>query len=493
MKICFVLIEYNLSNMPTNSSGVGIFYSNLTKLLKSKGYEVDVLVFPTYYMVIRDIIKYGEEFKQPSNILDNWDEYIFYDNDIYVRYILNEHESHFCSNYYKAVNQYLSQWLRDYPVDIIEATEGGGYLQYCEFNFPLVVRLHNGYTVMNEILSQQIDDTIKLAENIVLMNADSIAPVSKHILDATILYNNWFADNVYKIIYNGVDTQALPYQNIANIDNNLNSKKISYIGSITFDKGIDKLLKWFNIVNRQDANIELILVGRGNFNEFSSLLTKQAYKKVTYLGSVSHTEIPSLIEDSHLIVSFSHIEACPLIVLESMSVGRPVMAFSECKSFQEIIEHDVDGILWDDLNNIEGAAKEAVRLLNNPKKIEFMGFSARQKIEKKFNNNRFIDETLAWYSDVINNFQIIRESNQYKVKQYYKSLLIDTYHTNYIYIRKDIGFIKQIHTSIKYSLKDKGFNKGNIISIKLIRWLIKEMFIFIKSLFSFFRKKGAKK
>ena len=75
-------------------------------------------------------------------------------------------------------------------------------------------------------------------------------------------------------------------------------------------------------------------------------------------------------------------------MLEAMACGCAVVSTATCE-IPNIIEHGVNGYISNDEAELRGFIQE---LLDNPEKAKAMGLKARQTIEEKFSEERFVDE-----------------------------------------------------------------------------------------------------
>jgi glycosyltransferase involved in cell wall biosynthesis len=173
-------------------------------------------------------------------------------------------------------------------------------------------------------------------------------------------------------IYNGVDiNQFLPItKNLSPVIHR--DYKLLFISRISPEKGVHDLIEAFNIVNIQNPNTQLFLLGqkvslRKDFlvsiskdpliNDLSRfykgdvyyrLLTQKinqnAINKVHFIGHVDHTEIPFYFRDSTILINPSIVEPFGISIVEAMASGVPVIA-TNVGGIPEIINHGSTGFL----------------------------------------------------------------------------------------------------------------------------------------------------
>lgn len=102
-------------------------------------------------------------------------------------------------------------------------------------------------------------------------------------------------------------------------------KYILAVGRITPEKGFDDLIEAFNKANLPD--IKLAIAGGVEFEKgYMSKLEKISDKnKVAFTGYVYGEDLQQLYNNARLFVLSSHNEGFPLVLLEAMSYGLPVI------------------------------------------------------------------------------------------------------------------------------------------------------------------------
>jgi len=176
-----------------------------------------------------------------------------------------------------------------------------------------------------------------------------------------------------------------------------NKRIILFIGNLIRIKGVDILIEAFRIVRNKDDNVRLIIIGEGLEK---AVLERQVRdcsldKVVNFLGRKDHNEIPLYINSADIIVLPSRYEGRPVLILEALACGRPVVA-SRIGGIPETIVNDKLGILFEKENPI--ALADAII-----KALEYSWDSSYQSnYVNKYNNTRLAQEILNVYGEVIN-------------------------------------------------------------------------------------------
>jgi glycosyltransferase involved in cell wall biosynthesis len=132
------------------------------------------------------------------------------------------------------------------------------------------------------------------------------------------------------------------------IELNKEPLRVAFLGRAHRDKGADTLIRALRTV--PELPIELHLYGLTQSTadlEYWSSLRRDAANdnRITFLSPVPNDEVISLLKDYHLLAVPSHwLETGPLVVLESLAAGTPVIG-SDRGSIPEWITHEDNGLL----------------------------------------------------------------------------------------------------------------------------------------------------
>lgn len=94
------------------------------------------------------------------------------------------------------------------------------------------------------------------------------------------------------------------------------------------------------------------------------------------------SDVPNLMAEMDMFVLPSTSEGFPLVVLEAMAAGRPVVA-TRCGGVEEIIENGLDGVLVPVADSGE-IAREICSLLGDRQRAAALGTAARRSVRDKF-------------------------------------------------------------------------------------------------------------
>lgn len=136
-----------------------------------------------------------------------------------------------------------------------------------------------------------------------------------------------YAKECYKIsdkkvgyIYNPIEREK--YQEGAKFDGIV---KFVYVGRFSKEKNQKLLISAFLELEKRHSNVQLFLAGAGPlFKEIQNFAKEKGCKNINFLGNVS--DVPGLLAESDVLVLSSDTEACPMVILEAMASGLPIIA-----------------------------------------------------------------------------------------------------------------------------------------------------------------------
>ena len=141
-------------------------------------------------------------------------------------------------------------------------------------------------------------------------------------------------------IPNGIDLSIFrkfdDYESLQRNYKQFNRKSFLFIGRLGEEKAVSTLIKAFKLVNMQDPECKLFIVGDGpGLSEYKKMVeTNSLEDSVFFLGRIPHKKLiqSGIIHHARAMVTASTTENQPMTILEAIACGTP------------IIIPDVDGI-----------------------------------------------------------------------------------------------------------------------------------------------------
>ncbi len=201
-----------------------------------------------------------------------------------------------------------------------------------------------------------------------------------------------------KTIPNGIDTTIFHPKNKIESKKALNfpldKKLILFVAEFATNnpfKGGSILRKI--IQENTNKNIVFITVGGKNESSFENHLT--------FPFISNREELANLYNACDVLLYPTQADNSPLVVLEAMACGTPVIA-SKLGGIPEIITNKEDGFLITNYENKKEFIDILHAYLNLPReKIEMIEFNAAQKIKNDFSLTKMVASYLKLYKDVI--------------------------------------------------------------------------------------------
>ncbi len=175
----------------------------------------------------------------------------------------------------------------------------------------------------------------------------------------------------------------------------LRDNKILYIGRMTKEKGVETFLQ-----AASDLDINIDLIGDGPEKES---LQKYSSDKVRFLGLLSPKEVMAHLKKAQALVVPSHwYEGFPMVVLEAMATGTPLLV-SEIGSLAEIVQDHKTGRVIP-AGDVEAWRKTLIEVYNNEKELTKWGLEGRKLYEENFSPSAGIASLEKIYKDAIEKF-----------------------------------------------------------------------------------------
>lgn len=168
-----------------------------------------------------------------------------------------------------------------------------------------------------------------------------------------------------------------------------------FVGRLTREKGIEILLKSFNYIIKELPNAKLYIVGDGpekNWaNEFIS--NNKLQKNIEIKGIQSSLEIARLIQYSYALLLPSYNEGTPAVILEAMSVGRPIVA-TRVGELKNLIDQE-SGYLTE-IGNVSEFKKAILKIYHK----KYNAYKIHKKVNK-FQTKKVSKMYLKYYNNIL--------------------------------------------------------------------------------------------
>ena len=154
--------------------------------------------------------------------------------------------------------------------------------------------------------------------------------------------------------------------NISGHYSDVTRKRLIAVGRLDYQKGFDRLIRAWDIVQQNVAfrDWQLDIFGQGEWQEMLQRMIDERNLQNTLRLNQPTNSIGDEYAKSSLIVMTSHYEGFGMVLVEAMACGVPAVAF-DCKCGpKDIIRHGENGLLVHD-GDIEGLAAAMMKLMDD--------------------------------------------------------------------------------------------------------------------------------
>lgn len=181
---------------------------------------------------------------------------------------------------------------------------------------------------------------------------------------------------------------------------------VLYVGWLIKDKGIFDLIKIAKILYDRKIDVKFCVLGTG----MSEIETNDVFTKIGELelqdiidikGVVIGEEKEKYYQNSTVFISPTYWDAFPLVILEAMAFGLPIIT-TKVGGIPEIIGEEGKAIFHEP-GDIEGMVNSIILLKENAHLCGEMGEKNKNRFENNFHVEKIASKTLAIYYELSGN------------------------------------------------------------------------------------------
>ena len=164
---------------------------------------------------------------------------------------------------------------------------------------------------------------------------------------------------------------------VASLDN----KVVIGVGRLSYQKGFERLIEAWRIVEKSNPEWSLHIYGNGEDKEnLQALINKYELNNCIIIFPPTQ-DIEDRLLNSSIYVLSSRFEGLPMVLLEAMSLGLPIVSF-DCKTGpKDLIKDGYNGYLVPE-GNIEILADRILHLIQNENLRKTIGQNAKKEAAK---------------------------------------------------------------------------------------------------------------
>ena len=179
----------------------------------------------------------------------------------------------------------------------------------------------------------------------------------------------------------------------------LEAKKVVAVGRLNHQKGFDRLINAWSIVDNVVSGWKLQIVGDGELREQLQYNIRELGLSNQINIGRAEKDMMSVYKDASILAMSSRYEGLPMVLLEAQAAGLPIVSF-DCKCGpKDVIENGVDGFLVED-GDIEQLAQKLLVLMQDANLRKQMG-SAAYAHSERYSEERIMKQWTDLFDEVM--------------------------------------------------------------------------------------------
>jgi len=220
-----------------------------------------------------------------------------------------------------------------------------------------------------------------------------------------------------KIVFDGLVENIVIVPNGTNFGLNFPPKKtqkqhpekiiIGYLGNLYKNKGVLDVLEAAKLVLKTHQNVKFQFAGSWWKKEPET--KEKAYQfierhnlrdNIEYCGVVIDNSKEKFLMETDIFVFPSWNEGFPLVIIEAMSAGCPIVTTRNVGSIQEVVIDGVTGLLVE-RKKPKQIADAIIELIDNPQLRQKMGIASRERFKKNYTIEHNINRMIGVFENTL--------------------------------------------------------------------------------------------
>jgi glycosyltransferase involved in cell wall biosynthesis len=168
---------------------------------------------------------------------------------------------------------------------------------------------------------------------------------------------------------------------------------------LVYEKGFDLLIEVWKSVYKKHPDWELHIFGEGNQKEnLLQLITKNGLDSVIKIHSPEKEIYTWYLKHSIFVFPSRYLEALPMVLIEAMSCGLPLVAFDAPCGPKDVIIDGKNGFLIK-TGDVTGLSEKINQLIESTELRKSMGKSGRE-ISLNYNEERIMKRWVELFEEL---------------------------------------------------------------------------------------------
>ena len=340
----------------------------------SKNYEIDILCTNKNIKINRELYNLDKNINININLYENLEKYNFiYKLINKIIKTINKYTNIFNNKFFEIIllNSIYPKYVRKKFINYFNTN-----------NYDLVIGVADYYSLLVASIADELDcKTIGWQHNSYeayfnnkyryLWNLDKIFEKYIKKLDKYIVLTEYDRKKFIeeKNIYSVVIPNPKSFK--SRQKSTLNNKQFLAAGRLNYQKGFDLLIESFQLFSKINNKWNLVIVGEGEEKEnLNNLINKYGLSERVKIHEFTD-DIQKYFLNSSVLLLSSRWEGMPMIVLESLEMGVPVISY-DISAVTQIVTNEREALITKKFN-INEFANNMIRVAENSDIIKEMG------------------------------------------------------------------------------------------------------------------------
>ena len=177
--------------------------------------------------------------------------------------------------------------------------------------------------------------------------------------------------------------------------------RVIAVGRLDYQKGFDRLIQAWEIVQKDAKcrNWRLDIFGQGEWRDMLQRMREKAGLDQSAHIHPPTSQIGNEYADSSLLVMSSNYEGFPMVMIEAMACGLPVVSFDYKCGPRDIIDNGINGLLVSN-GDIEGLAYAMIEVISDNAYRKLLSANAKRIVET-YSEEAVMAKWIALFSNLI--------------------------------------------------------------------------------------------